>query len=293
MGPDKDMPNNSFIVRVTFGSFLLAALITIVGLTWIFALGFIVGRMYPAENKEIQQASIHEPPPRTAEAHNPVPVESTKYHAIIREENFDEQTTTQGTQASNINSAPRLATVKNTAQAPKSQPSKESKQEQAPVISEEKREEQSSPPVVSVAQKSEAQVATNKENPPTQIVNNSQPEITAQAPSSHEQSATSNSEDKANTTVLEKDKVEQEAPLFSYTYQIASIPDLQKAKDLQSQLEKGGLQTYFEEHQAGSQTWHRLLMRFESHESDIPAFKENLQKFDIKSVLLRSKKNIQ
>lgn len=108
MAPErKHNPSTTFTIRLGIGSVILAALITFVGLSWIFFLGVMAGRMYYGVDQTVtqnanqsQQAPSNAIPPSvvvsndqpSGKTESPKPHKSNStYHPIIKEDSMAER----------------------------------------------------------------------------------------------------------------------------------------------------------------------------------------------------------
>ncbi len=283
---DEKGGKRTFALQLSLTRTVVLGLVLLMGMTWVFIFGVLVGRGYRPEQDMPELAKLM-PDSKAANVTAQAPPESPRGPAVMEAEELQFPGELKDKPFSQAKSAP--AATPPAVPAPRLEPAKAAAaSEEAPdhgdVVQASRAdrtpEAQSAAPApldseASAPEPSPAPAAKPEPAPPVNKAESSKkPE-----PVRKEESTQS-----AKASSLEDEKV------YAYVYQAAAFADLQMAERLSKKIEAAGLtarvQTITD---ASGKNWNRVMVNFTGRPQDTDIMKEKLAQFKVGKAILRSK----
>lgn len=256
--------------------------VLLIGVTWVFIFGVLVGRGYRPEQTVPELARIMPSENRTnaTSANNEVlKAEELQFYDSLKEGSPRQQAASDLKPAESMQekAAAQAKTQQQAQAAPK-------QTQTAP-----KPAEPAKTTAAQTAPKQQTAAAAPKKNdllnPPEPAPTNEPAHTTAQAKTPQQTTA-------AKTDTMEGAGQDNDQQVYDYVYQIAAFADANAAETFRTKVAGLGFKSYVMPSKGENKTWHRVLVQFRGRPEDTRELKSKLAGIGVERTILRQKKPI-
>lgn len=250
--------------------------VLLIGVTWVFIFGVLVGRGYRPEQTvpELSRIMPSDKKEQAAGTDNEVlKAEELQFYDSLKEDS------PAGKQVDKNELASRtpVKTPEKPAQNQTSQKQAQQKQT-AEAKKVEKQPEQTAPKQTAAAPAKKSDLLDPPEPAPT-----NEPVKTAAAQPKTETSA-------AATATADKASEDDDQQVYDYVYQVAAFADPKSAETFRGQVVGLGFESHVQESQGEGKTWHRVMVHFQGRPEETRQLKARLAEIGVERTILRQKK---